>query len=118
MAIVNSNLKSKLKPAKQVLIFNSTKTLIAIARSVRSACEITNGNLQSISFACTGRLIASDGLYFRHLDDRIEISMEDLGSLQLTDYDKLCGSERKYHTMHEMAKRKQAKRMLKKQVYD
>lgn len=45
-----------LKEPKQVLVFNAAQVLIGDYRSVRSAYELTGGNLQAISFACTGRL--------------------------------------------------------------
>ena len=95
-----------LKDAKQVLVFNGAQVLVGIVRSVRSTYELTNGNLQAISFACTGRLISTGGFYFRHVHPDIEIEISDIGTLKLQDYDKMCGETRKYHSVRDMAARK------------
>lgn len=50
-----------------VLIFNGAQVLVAVTRSLHSAAELTKGNLQAISFCCTGKYVCSGGLYFRHL---------------------------------------------------
>ena len=83
--------RSKFKRPKMVLIFNGAQVLIAVTRSLHSAAELTKGNLQSISFCCTGRYVYSGGFYFRHLHDDVEIEMSDLGTLLLQEYDELCG---------------------------
>ena len=87
-----------LKEPKQVLVFNAAQVLIAITRSVRSAYELTGGNLQAISFACTGRFISTGGFYF-----------SDIGNLKLSDYDQLCGVTRKYHSVRKMAHNREAR---------
>lgn len=102
-----------LQNAKQVLVFNGAQTLVGIARSVRSAYELTNGNLQAISFACTGRLISTGGFYFRHVHPNIEIEMSDIGTLKLQDYDKMCNEKRKYHSVRDMAHKRDAKLKIK-----
>lgn len=100
---------SFLKDPKQVLVFNPAGTLIAIIRSVRSAYELTSGNLQAISFACTGRFISTGGFYFRHVDPNVEIEMSDLGTLKIEEYDRLCGVTRKYHPVRKLARRRDAR---------
>ena len=102
-----------LRDAKQVLVFNGAFTLVAIVRSVKSTYDLTNGNLQAISNACTGRFISTGGFYFRHTDPTIEIEMNDIGTLKLQDYDQMCGVERKYHTVRCMAKKRIARNNLK-----
>ena len=83
--------RSSFKRPKMVLIFNGAQILVAITRSLHSAAELTKGNLQAISFCCTGKYICSGGFYFRHLHPNVEIELQDLGTLQLQDYDSLCG---------------------------
>ncbi|GAB6013174.1 hypothetical protein [Viscerimonas tarda] len=96
-------MEKKYKDAKNVLIFNSSQVLVAIARSLRSAAELMNYcNLQAISFACTGKYVASGGYYFRHVQSDVEIRMEHLNTLNLQEYDRLCGEERKYYTKKQM----------------
>lgn len=105
--------RSKFKRPKMVLIFNGAQTLIAVARSLHSAAELTKGNLQAISFCCTGKYVCSGDLYFRHLHDDVEIELQDLGTLLLQDYDALCGVKRNYYTVREMA-HKRARKAAKK----
>ena len=47
--------RSPFHKPKPVLIFNGAYVLVGITRSIRSASEISGGNPQAISFACTGR---------------------------------------------------------------
>lgn len=89
-----------------VLVFNGAQLLIAVTRSLHSAAELTKGNLQAISFCCTGKYISSGGLYFRHLHANVEIEMSDLGVLQLQEYDDLCGEKRAYYTVRQMAQKR------------
>ena len=86
-----------------VLIFNGAQVLVAVTRSLHSAAELTKGNLQAISFCCTGKYVCSGGLYFRHLHPDVEIELADLGTLMLKDYDALCGEKRTYYPVRKMA---------------
>lgn len=88
-----------------VLIFNGAQVLIAVTRSLHSAAELTKGNLQAISFCCTGKYICSGGFYFRHLHPDVEIEVAELGVLRLQDYDALCGEKRAYYSVRQMAHR-------------
>ena len=63
--------------AKPVLIFNTKQVLVAITNSLHTSADLTFGNVQSISFACTGRYVHSAGLYFRHLSDQILLEIDD-----------------------------------------
>lgn len=105
--------RSKFKRPKMVLIFNGAQTLIAVTRSLNSAAELTKGNVQAISFCCTGRYISSGSLYFRHLLDSVEIEIADIGTLQLPEYDDLCGVQREYYTVRQMAHRRENKKTKK-----
>jgi hypothetical protein len=96
--------RSNFKEPKNVLVFNGARVLIAVVRSLRSAAEFSGGNLQAISFSCTGKYISTGGFYFRHVHPDIEIEITDLDNLKLEEYDIMCGEERRYHTMRKMAK--------------
>lgn len=98
--------RSPFHQPKQVLIFNGAYVLVGITRSIRSASEISGGNAQAISFACTGKYISASNFYFRHVHPDIEIEMTDLDTLKLQDYDKMCNVERRYHSVREMARRR------------
>ncbi|NDW11057.1 hypothetical protein [Dysgonomonas sp. 520] len=94
--------KSVIKEPKNVLVFDNTRTLIAIIRSLRSAALFIQGNQQAISFCCTGKHIKSGGYYFRHKHSDVEIKVDDLNRLKLEDYDKACGITRTYHTKRDL----------------
>lgn len=91
---------------KAVLVFNGSQILIAIARSLHSAAELTGGNLQSISFCCTGKYASSGGFYYRHIHPNVEIELSDLGTLQLKEYDQMCGEKRVYYSAKQMARKR------------
>jgi len=95
--------KSRYNEPKQVLIFNASRKLIALVRSLHSAAELAGSSPMSVSYCCTGKSIASNGYYFRYIDPEVEISTnEDLGTLKVEEYDNLCGIERGYHTKEYM----------------
>lgn len=98
--------RSPFHQPKLVLIFNGAYKLIGVARSIRSAAEMTGGNAQAISFACTGRYMSAGNFYFRHIHPDIEIEITDLNNLNLQEYDKMCKVERRYHSVREMARRR------------
>lgn len=97
--------RSSFRAPKVVLVFNSTRKLIAIIRSLHTASEIMFGNLQSMSCCCTGKYSQSCGYYFRHLDPRVLIEIDDLDSLTVDEYDRICGKERKYYSLRTMSRK-------------
>lgn len=100
--------KGPFLPSKQVLVFNGAYVLIAIVRSLHSAADFSSINLQSISFSCTGKYVATGGFYFRHAHPDIQIEMSDIDTLTLQEYDRMRGVERRYFTIREMAHKRQA----------
>lgn len=85
--------KSKFKEPKAVLIFSSTRYLMAIAGSLNQArLLVGKSNAQPLSECCRGRIVMSGNFYYRYLHPNVEISIEeDLGKLDLIEYDKMCG---------------------------
>lgn len=98
--------RSPFHQPKQVLIFNGAYVLVAVTRSLRSASEISGSNAQAISFACNGKYISANNHYYRHLHPNIEIEFTDLDNLKLQDYDQMCGAQRRYHSVRDMARRR------------
>ena len=90
--------------AKRVLAFNSYKKLTAIYHSTFEAAKALNAHAQSIHYACNGVCIAVKKTYLRHLSDDIEITLEDLGTLRLEEYDELCGVSRKVYPNGKMGR--------------
>lgn len=44
-------------------------------------------------------------MYFRYLQDDIEVTFDDLGTLRLEEYDQLCGVERQLYRTKEMSRK-------------
>lgn len=95
--------KSKFREPKLVLVFNGAKILISVTRSMHSAAQMTGTSLQAIAFCCSGKYIATRGLYFRHIHPDIEIEFADLDRLRLDEYDGMCNEKRRYYTVRVMA---------------
>lgn len=87
---------------KQVLIFNRNKVLISICSSVGSAEKVTKSSRASVSAACIGKNITSGGFYFRHVHPNTIIELDDLDRLKVNEYDKLCNTNRLYHSRSKM----------------
>ena len=73
----------------QILIFNAAGELVAIARSIRSAAELTRVDENEIKLCCENRLSISGQYCFRY---NVESSIADdtLGKLTIDEYGKLC----------------------------
>lgn len=93
---------SKLNKPCRILVFTPLKRLIAIFHSVNAAAKAVGANPQSVHYVCTGTCISTKGYYFRTLQDNIEVTLDDLGTLRLEEYDALCGVERKIYRTKKM----------------
>ena len=73
----------------QVLIFNAAGELVAIARSVRQAAELTKADENEIKLCCDNQQNISGQYCFRY---NVESSIADdtLGKLTIDEYDNLC----------------------------
>ena len=74
----------------QILIFNASGELVAIARSIRSAAELTKVDDNEIKLCCENRQNPSKQYCFRY---NVESSMADddaFGKLTIAEYNKLC----------------------------
>lgn len=95
-------------PSKLVLVFNGAYTLIDIIRSVRTAAEQHHLSPQVISMACSGERVLAGCYYYRHIHSDVNVVVSDIGNLDLKDYDRMCGYERQYISVREMAQKKRA----------
>ena len=73
----------------QILIFNAERELVAIARSIRSATELTKADENDIKLCCENQLSISEQYCFRY---NVESSIADdaFGKLTIAKYNKLC----------------------------
>ena len=76
----------------QILIFNATGEFMAIARSIRSAAELTKVDENDIKLCCENRLHISGQYCFRYNVEPL-IADDTLGKLNIEEYDKLCDYE-------------------------
>ena len=95
----------------KVLIFNGTRVLVAIVRSLHSVAELTHENKSAIHNCCTGKSVRSGAYYYRHLHPDILLEIDDLDKLTLKEYDDLCGVKRKYISTRKMARIRQKVRV-------
>lgn len=101
--------RSSFRRPKALLVFDEAGMLKHMSRSIRSNAEDTYSNAQSISFVCTGRHVSAGGQYYRHLHHNVDVTSEDLGSLSIQEYDKLCDAVRRYHPYSEMVRQRHIK---------
>ena len=90
-----TNFVGELKPPNmsekqpQILIFNASGKLVAIARSIRSAAELTKVDENEIQLCCENRQNRTEQYYFRY-NVEPPIVNDTLGKLTIAEYDKLC----------------------------
>ena len=89
---------------KRVLVFNPNKILIAIFHSNFQTARAFGMHTQSVHYACNGRMISSHGLYFRYEDENVKIGSNNLGTMDLKNYDSLCGKEFRYYPNSKMTR--------------
>ena len=74
----------------QILIFNASGKLVAIARSVRSAAELTNIDENDIKLCCENRQNRTEQYYFRYNVEPSIVGDDAFGKLTIAEYNKLC----------------------------
>ena len=75
---------------QQILIFNATGEFMAIARSIRSAAELTKADENDIKLCCKNRLHISGQYCFRYNVEPSIVGDDAFGKLTIDEYDKLC----------------------------
>ena len=73
----------------QILIFNASGKFVSIARSIRSAAELTKVDETEIKLCCENRLSISGQFCFRYNVDP-SIADDTLGKLTIDEHDNLC----------------------------
>ena len=74
----------------QILIFNAAGELVAIARSIRSAAELTKVDENDIKLCCENRQNRTEQYYFRYNVEPSIVGDDSFGKLTIDEYDKLC----------------------------
>ena len=73
----------------QILIFNASGKLVAIARSIRSAAELTKVDENDIKLCCENQSSDSGQYCFRY-NVKPLIADDTFGKLTIDEYDNLC----------------------------
>ena len=73
----------------QILIFNASGELVAIARSIRSAAELTKVDEKDIKLCCENQSSDSGHYCFRY-NVKPLIADDTLDKLTIDEYDNLC----------------------------
>ena len=74
----------------QILIFNAAGELVAIARSIRSAAELTKVDENDIKLCCENRQNRTEQYYFIYNVEPSIVGDDAFGKLPIDEYDKLC----------------------------
>ena len=74
----------------QILIFNASGELVAIARSIRSAAELTKVDENEIKLCCENRQNRTEQYYFRYNVEPSIVGDDAFGKLTIDEYGKLC----------------------------
>ena len=74
----------------QILIFNASGELVAIARSFRSAAELTKVDENEIKLSCENRQNRTEQYYFRYNVEPSIVGDDAFSKLTIDEYDKLC----------------------------
>ena len=74
----------------QILIFNAAGELVAIAKSIRSAAELTKVDENEIKLCCEDRQNRTEQYYFRYNVDPSIADDDAFGKLTIAEYNKLC----------------------------
>ena len=74
----------------QILIFDAAGELVAIARSIRSAAELTKADENDIKLCCKNRLHISGQYCFRYNVEPSIDGEDAFGKLTIDEYGKLC----------------------------
>ena len=74
----------------QILIFNAERELVAIARSIRSAAELTKVDENEIKLCRENRQNRTEQYYFRYNVEPSIVGDDAFCKLTIAEYNKLC----------------------------
>lgn len=97
--------KKKNDHIKSVIVFDSNLKLVGMFSSYYTAAKTTGVSHQMIAKACSGKIIATKGMYWREVDTKEYImDCDDLGTLTLLDFDREQGIDRRIYATRNMKK--------------
>lgn len=84
-----------MKDSKTILIFNHRGLLIALCCSANQLANFGHCHAGNISKVCKGQLETLGGYYFRYANPLYHVTLEDIGTLKLEEYDKATNFQSK-----------------------
>lgn len=105
MKTTEKNIEDRFCRPKPILAFSNTLLLKAIFCSSAAAEKLTGVKHQALFNAIKGNSISAKGFYWREVDDDLEISQDDVGTLSLLDFDKEMGDNRLIYATRSMRPR-------------
>ena len=78
------------KKQPQILIFNASGKFVSIARSIRSAAELTKVDENEIKLCCENRQNRTEQYYFRYNVEPSIVGDDAFGKLAIAEHNKLC----------------------------
>ena len=84
-----------MKESKATLVFNNKGLLIALccsANQLQNIMQLAQGNISKV---CNGQTETLRGFYFRYESPLYHVSLEDIGTLKLEEYDKATNFQSK-----------------------
>lgn len=74
-------------------------------QSAWAAAKMFKTTQSHILDACTGVQMSTAGFYFRFLEEEVIVDFNDLGALNVIEYDELCGVERPVYRTGKMSRK-------------
>lgn len=87
-----------------IVAFDATYILVAIFRSISEAAALTGIVRQSLIKAAYGETISVNKRYWRVVPSDFQIEPDDIGVLNLFDFDAAIGEDRKIYSTRKMLK--------------
>lgn len=87
-----------------IVAFDATYILVAIFRSISEAASLTGIVRQSLIKAAYGETISVNKRYWRVVPSDFQIEPDDIGVLNLFDFDAAIGEDRKIYSTRKMLK--------------
>ena len=87
-----------------IVAFDASYILVAIFKSISEAATLTGALRQSLIKAAYGEIISVNGRYWRVVPQDFQIEPDDIGQLNLFDFDAAIGEDRKIYTTKKMLK--------------
>ena len=95
-------LVKRFKKPLRVLAFDRSLKLVGVFQSYSTTEKVTGIAHQILMRCCNGKMISSNGFYFREVPEDTIIDIDDLNTLTLLEFDKQMGLDRHIYATRNM----------------